>query len=174
MDAMVVEAGRSDSDGLARRRYVLRTPHSRMKGPTRPLPITEPRELAAALKRLDERERRVLELRYCLRGERQHVLAEVGGMLGVSPERARQLESRALSKLGAHRDDREETERADYARALEAEEPALDRRSGPEDRRAAIRPWARRSPGRRTEDALRQDLADAEPALKDAQEKPGG
>ena len=71
-------------------------------GPTRPLPITEPRELAAALESLEERERRVLELRYGLGGERQHVLAEVGSAFGVSRERARQLESRALGKLGAH------------------------------------------------------------------------
>ncbi len=72
-----------------------------MPGPTRPLPITEPRKLAAALGRLDERERRVLELRYGLRGEHQHVLADVGRVLGVSRERARQLETRALAKLGA-------------------------------------------------------------------------
>ncbi len=72
-----------------------------MPGPTRPLPITEPRKLAAALRRLDERERRVLELRYGLGGERQHVLAEVGRLLGVSRERARQLETKALQKLSA-------------------------------------------------------------------------
>ena len=73
----------------------------RRPGPTRPLPITEPRELAAALKRLDERERRVLDLRYGLLGEDQHVLAEEGRVLGVPRERARQLETRALAKLGA-------------------------------------------------------------------------
>ena len=73
-----------------------------MSGPTRPLPITESRKLAAALKRLDERERRVLELRYGLRGERRHLLAEVGTLLGVSRERARQLETKALAQLGAH------------------------------------------------------------------------
>ncbi len=72
-----------------------------MRGPTRPLPITEPRKLAAALNLLDERERRVLELRYGLGGEHQHVLAEVGRVLDVSRERARQLETRALAKLGA-------------------------------------------------------------------------
>ena len=72
-----------------------------MAGPKRPLPITEPHRLAAALERLDERERRVLELRYGLGGEHQHVLADVGRVLGVSRERARQLESRALAKLGA-------------------------------------------------------------------------
>ena len=75
-----------------------------MAGPTKPLPITEPRKLAAALERLDERDRRVLELRYGLGGEDQHVLAEVGRALGVSRERARQLEARALAKLGAQVD----------------------------------------------------------------------
>lgn len=69
-------------------------------GPTRSLPITDARRLSAALEGLDERERCVLELRYGLRGERQHSLAEVGGLLGVSGERARQLEGRALWKLG--------------------------------------------------------------------------
>ena len=73
-----------------------------MPGPKRPLPITEPRKLAAALRRLDDRDRRVLELRYGLGGERQHLLAEVGRELGVSRERARQLEDRALRKLAAH------------------------------------------------------------------------
>ena len=87
--------------GRARWCYVLKTHTiSPVPGPTRPLPITEPRPLAAALKRLDERERRVLELRYGLRGERQHLLAEVGRVLGVSRERARQLETSALAKLG--------------------------------------------------------------------------
>ncbi len=73
-----------------------------MPGPTTPLPITEPLKLAAVLERLDERERRVLELRYGLEGEHQHGLAEVGRVLGVSRERVRQLETRALAKLGAH------------------------------------------------------------------------
>ena len=71
-----------------------------MPGPTRPLPITDPRKLAAALKRLDERERRVLELRYGLEGEHQHVLAEVGRVLGVSRERVRSSRSAAGTRAG--------------------------------------------------------------------------
>lgn len=71
-------------------------------GPTRPLPITGPRELEAALKTLGEHERRVLELRHGLAGERQHSLVEIGRVLGFSRERARQLETRALRKLDPH------------------------------------------------------------------------
>ncbi len=37
------------------------------------------------------------------------------------------------------------------------------------DRRAAARPWAENSSGRRAEDALRQVLADVEQALRDAE-----
>jgi len=59
--------------------------------------------------------------------------------------------------------DREDPEQLNLARAL------FDRRRAPEDRRSATRPWAESSPGRRAEDALRQDLADAEDALKDAE-----
>ncbi len=48
---------------------------------------------------------------------------------------------------------------------------ALERRGGPGDRRTVTRPWARSSPGRRTVDALGRELADAERALKDAQDR---
>lgn len=65
----------------------------------RPLPITDPCELRAALEKLDERERRILELRCGLGGERRHTLAEIGELLGFSGERARQLEARARRKL---------------------------------------------------------------------------
>lgn len=69
--------------------------------------------------------------------------------------------------------DREEAEQAEFARAIEADVLALDRRSRLEDRRGTTRPWARSSRGRRTEDALRQELADAQRALKDAQDRLG-
>lgn len=63
------------------------------------LPIGDPDELRAALTRLDERERRVVELRYGLSGERRHLFPHIGRVLGVSAERARQLEARAIRKL---------------------------------------------------------------------------
>jgi DNA-binding PadR family transcriptional regulator len=70
-------------------------------GPTRPLPITDPDELRAALAGEDEREPLVLELRYGLVDGSQHSLAWIGRQLGVSAERVRQLESRALDRLGS-------------------------------------------------------------------------
>ena len=70
-------------------------------GPTRPLPITDPDELRAALSGEDERERLVLELRYGLVDGDQHSLARIGRRLGVSAERVRQLERRALDRLGS-------------------------------------------------------------------------
>ena len=68
-------------------------------GPTRPLPITDPDELRAALGGQGERERLVLELRYGLADGRRYSLARIGQRLGLSAERVRQLETRALERL---------------------------------------------------------------------------
>ena len=51
------------------------------------------------LKSLTLRERRVIQLRYGLDGNREHTLQEAGRKLGLSHEAIRQLESRALRKL---------------------------------------------------------------------------
>jgi len=50
-------------------------------------------------KHLTEKELRVIELRYGLSGEEPYTLDEAGRLLGVSRERIRQMEDRALSKL---------------------------------------------------------------------------
>ena len=71
-------------------------------GPRRRLPISDPQRLDAALDGLDERERLVMELRYGLGGRRQHSLEEVGREIGVSAQRVRQIESRALMKLARY------------------------------------------------------------------------
>jgi len=57
------------------------------------------RELAGALDQLNPRMRRVLSLRFGLDGEPPQTLEEVGGQLGITRERVRQLETRALREL---------------------------------------------------------------------------
>jgi RNA polymerase primary sigma factor len=52
-----------------------------------------------ALKSLSRRERRVLELRFGFEDGHQRTLEEIGRVFGVSRERARQLESKAIRKL---------------------------------------------------------------------------
>ena len=58
-------------------------------------------ELEEALERLNERMRRVLDLRYGLSSGKPRSLEEVGQALGVTRERVRQLEARALRELQA-------------------------------------------------------------------------
>jgi RNA polymerase primary sigma factor len=57
------------------------------------------RELAGALEHLNPRMRRVLSLRFGLDGESPQTLEEVGTQLGITRERVRQLETRALREL---------------------------------------------------------------------------
>jgi RNA polymerase primary sigma factor len=57
------------------------------------------KELATALSQLNPRMRRVLALRFGLDGETPQTLEEVGVGLGITRERVRQLESRALREL---------------------------------------------------------------------------
>jgi RNA polymerase primary sigma factor len=56
-------------------------------------------ELQGALDKLSDRMRHVLELRFGLSGKTPQTLEEVGAELGVTRERVRQLESRALREL---------------------------------------------------------------------------
>jgi RNA polymerase primary sigma factor len=56
-------------------------------------------ELAAALETLNPRMRRVLALRFGLEGESPRTLEQVGQGLGITRERVRQLEGRALREL---------------------------------------------------------------------------
>src|SRR5436309_14470 len=59
------------------------------------------KELAEAMLRLNPRMRRVLSLRFGLDGAPPQTLEEVGAGLGITRERVRQLESRALRELRA-------------------------------------------------------------------------
>jgi len=57
------------------------------------------RQLKGMLARLPLRERQVLRWRFGLGGKHNHTLQEIGDRLGLSRERARQLESVAIGKL---------------------------------------------------------------------------
>lgn len=56
-------------------------------------------QIQAALPLLSERELTILELRFGLKNEQSYSLEEVGQRLGVTGERIRQIEARALRKL---------------------------------------------------------------------------
>jgi RNA polymerase primary sigma factor len=58
-------------------------------------------EVARALAELNPRMRTLLNLRFGLDGAQPQTLEEVGAALGVTRERVRQLESRALRELRA-------------------------------------------------------------------------
>jgi RNA polymerase primary sigma factor len=60
--------------------------------------------LRSALGELPERERKVVELRYGIAGSEPTPLREIGRQLGITPERVRQIESRALGRLGRMRE----------------------------------------------------------------------
>ena len=60
---------------------------------------TRARELASALGELNPRMRRVLALRFGLDGDSPQTLEQVGAGLGITRERVRQLETRALREL---------------------------------------------------------------------------
>jgi len=57
------------------------------------------RALGDALAELPEREREVLKLRFGLTDDQPKTLREIGEVMGLSRERVRQIESRALNKL---------------------------------------------------------------------------
>jgi RNA polymerase primary sigma factor len=60
--------------------------------------------LHRALESLSEREREVLSMRFGLGGAEVHTLQQIGAKLGVSRERARQIERQALERLAQARE----------------------------------------------------------------------
>jgi RNA polymerase primary sigma factor len=66
--------------------------------------IMQKEELNAVLATLTHRERKVIELRFGLKGEHPRTLEEVGQKFGVTRERIRQIEAKTLAKLKAYRD----------------------------------------------------------------------
>ena len=95
------------------------------------------------LDQLTHRERKVLELRFGLRGEEPRTLEEVGQRFGVTRERIRQIEAKTLNKLQA------------YPRhPAPAGVPGLGRAAARRGRPARRRAAARRGPcGRRRRSA---------------------
>ncbi len=61
--------------------------------------VARHQELTRALATLDDREQTVLVLRYGLNGQLPRTLSDVGERLGVTRERVRQIETRALGRL---------------------------------------------------------------------------
>lgn len=59
-------------------------------------------QVFAVLQSLAPRERRVVQLRFGFAGGRSHTLAEIGAELGVSKQRVRQIEAKALATLREH------------------------------------------------------------------------
>ena len=55
--------------------------------------------LSEAMERLSDRERYVIEMRFGINREREHTLSEVASELGVSLERVRQIQVRAIHKM---------------------------------------------------------------------------
>jgi len=58
----------------------------------------------SALENLPEQERRVIELRYGINGDNPTPLREAGKQLGLSPERVRRIEHKALERLATTRE----------------------------------------------------------------------
>jgi RNA polymerase primary sigma factor len=61
-------------------------------------------QIAKALDVLSDRERKIIQMRYGIGGERVHTLEEVGAEFSVTRERIRQIEAKALARLRKHKD----------------------------------------------------------------------
>jgi len=95
-----LDASLSEEGEGARLRDLL-TEEEGDEGPysTRLESITLTEGLDRAMEKLGERESLVLQMRFGIGNQREHTLAEVARHLGVSVERVRQIQVRALSKL---------------------------------------------------------------------------
>ena len=91
--------------GRGGRRLVRRPAADRGPGPEDEVHISlREQALRQALDELPERERTVVALRYGIDGGEPTPLREIGRRLGITPERVRQIESKALGRLGRMRE----------------------------------------------------------------------
>ncbi len=65
--------------------------------------LVQHEQLGLVLDLLTRRERRIIELRFGLKGEQPRTLEEVGQRFGVTRERIRQIEAKTLAKLKSYR-----------------------------------------------------------------------
>jgi RNA polymerase primary sigma factor len=68
------------------------------------LAAAQRRTVRRSVERLEGRDRAVMQLRFGLDGRGERTLGAVGEVVGLSPERVRQLESAALRRLGERRE----------------------------------------------------------------------
>jgi RNA polymerase primary sigma factor len=97
-DVVSLDTPIADEDGTETLDEI--TPDEGMPSPERAaLEMLFHEELTAIVDRLPPRDAQVLRWRYGLEGATPQTLAEIGETLGVSRERARQLEERAMKRL---------------------------------------------------------------------------
>ena len=75
--------------------------HELLSPPDTVIHLSLKEQIEGALEQLNEREARILQMRFGLSNEREHTLEEVGEKFQVTRERIRQIESKALKKLKA-------------------------------------------------------------------------
>jgi RNA polymerase primary sigma factor len=66
--------------------------------------IMQKEEINQLLSTLTHRERKIIELRFGLKGEQPRTLEEVGQTFSLTRERIRQIEAKTLAKLKSYRD----------------------------------------------------------------------
>lgn len=97
--AYSLDSGAADEESGNRLRDILTEDEDADPYTTRLEDVSLEAGLRVALERLSDRERFVVTRRFGLGMEREHTLAEVAAELGVSVERVRQIQVRAVSKL---------------------------------------------------------------------------
>lgn len=94
-----LDAGFDDEEEGGRLKDLLRVESDEGPYSTALEDVSLEESLGGALQKLSDRERFVIQQRFGIGVEREHTLAEVAASLGVSLERVRQIQVRALTKL---------------------------------------------------------------------------